>query len=97
VVEPFEMDARLSATNPIDAAVLASLRTRGIEPANLCSDAVFVRRVYIDLIGTLPKPHEVTRFLADTDPRKRARLIDALMEREEFADYWRSNGATCSG
>jgi len=88
VVAPFEIDARPTSDNPIDARVLASLGERGIEPANLCSDAVFFRRVYIDVIGTLPEAMAVRQFLQDDSPSKRAALIDALMEREEFADYW---------
>ena len=88
VVCPFEIDARPASTNPIDARVLASLRERGIEPANLCSETVFLRRAYIDIIGTLPEPQEVRKYLADRRPDKRAALIDALMAREEFADYW---------
>ena len=59
----------------------------GIHPA-ICSDAVFVRRVYLDVIGTLPTPAEVRTFLADRDPKKRTVLIDRLMARPEFADTW---------
>ena len=88
VVRPFESDARAVSTNSIDALVLSTLRDRGIEPANLCSDEVFIRRVYLDVIGTLPEPQAVRRFLQDRRPDKRAALIDALLEREEFADYW---------
>ena len=88
VVRPFERDGMLASTNPIDVLVRASLKERGIEPANVCSDAVFFRRVYIDVIGTLPEPGDVLRFLRDRSPNKRAVLIDALLEREEFADYW---------
>ena len=85
---PFERDDWVVAASPIDAWVLAALQERGIEPANPCSDEVFLRRVYLDVIGTLPEPEEVRKFLADRDPGKRARVIDALFEREEFADYW---------
>ena len=88
IVQPFECASELVAKNPIDTHVLAKLRERGIEPANLCSDAVFFRRVHVDVIGTLPKPMEVRKFLLDRRPNKRAEVIDALMEREEFADYW---------
>jgi hypothetical protein len=49
---------------------------------------VFVRRVYFDVIGTLPEPQEVVAFLEDTRPGKRAALIETLMQRNEFADYW---------
>jgi len=74
--------------NAIDGPVLAKLRARGIEPANLCSDEVFIRRVYLDVIGTLPEPGDVYSFLQDRRPGKRAALIDALLARDEFADYW---------
>jgi len=49
---------------------------------------VFIRRAYLDVIGTLPTAQEVRTFLADQDPNKRSILIDRLLEREEFADYW---------
>ena len=88
VMHPFESGSTFDRTGPIDALVLATLEDLGIEPANLCSDEVFVRRVYLDVIGTLPEPAEVRSFLRDRRPDKRAALIDALLEREEFADYW---------
>lgn len=85
---PFESDKAPLPGNRIDELVRAELGQRGIAPANACSDAVFVRRVYLDMIGTLPQPHEVRRFLDDNDPDKRAALIDALFKRDEYADYW---------
>lgn len=88
IVYPFEADANNSAANPIDAFVTAKLREQGIEPANLCSDEVFVRRVFLDTIGTLPTAEEVRKFLQDRNPKKRAELIDNLLKRDEFADYW---------
>jgi len=88
LVRPFESDATVVRTNPIDTLVLSALDERGIEPANLCSDQVFIRRVYLDVIGTLPTPQEVRKVLGDRRPGKRAALIDSLLEREEFADYW---------
>src|SRR5208282_383620 len=54
-----------------------------------CSDAVFVRRAYLDLLGTLPRAEETRDFLQDPDAtNKRRLLIDRLLERDEFADYW---------
>jgi hypothetical protein len=88
VVAPFERDSNIQPVNHVDELVLASLRTKGIQPANVCSDAVFIRRVYLDVIGTLPKPAEVRAFLRDRSPEKRATLVDELLDREEFADYW---------
>lgn len=77
-----------TSSSKIDALVMANLRKRGIQPANTCSDQVFIRRVYLDVIGTLPEPQEVRQFLQSRVPRKRAALINELLEREEFADYW---------
>jgi hypothetical protein len=88
IVSPFESDNPFVPMNPIDEHVLAALRARSIEPANLCSDEVFFRRAYLDVIGTLPGPLEVRDFLNDDRPGKRTALIDVLLDREEFADYW---------
>ncbi len=60
----------------------------GIRPSDLSTDAMFLRRVYLDMIGTLPTIGEARDFLGDETPDKRARLIDALMNRPEFADFW---------
>lgn len=84
----FESPAELSRRNKIDELVFARWRELGISPANLCSDGVFVRRVHLDVIGTLPTADEASQFLNDTDPDKRGKLIDRLLERKEFADYW---------
>lgn len=74
--------------NCIDHPILAKLRALDIQSAPPCSDSVFVRRVYLDVIGTLPTAKEVTRFLEDDRPDKRSVLIDQLLQRDEFADYW---------
>ncbi len=87
-VRPFEVPGEFVPFNAIDAHVSAVLRKQGIEPAALCSDEVFLRRVHLDVIGTLPSPREVRDFLGDRRPGKRAALIEALLQREEFADYW---------
>lgn len=84
----FESRASLTPQGKIDELVFGQLKRLGIQPANLCSDAVFVRRVYLDVTGTLPTAQEVSQFLADQDPNKRSALIDRLLERDEFADYW---------
>jgi hypothetical protein len=74
--------------NYIDKHVFAKLKTLRTSPSDLCTDSVFVRRAYLDTLGILPTADETRRFLDDTHPEKRARLIDALLERPEFADFW---------
>ena len=74
--------------NVIDELVLAKLRQMNVRPAPLSTDEEFVRRVYLDTIGLPPPPEEAQRFLDDRDPGKRAKLIDTLLERPEYADFW---------
>jgi hypothetical protein len=74
--------------NFIDALALKKLESLRIPPSPLCTDAEFLRRAYLDAAGVLPKPEELDKFLADKSPDKRAKLIDALLERPEFVDYW---------
>ena len=75
-------------TNFIDRLVWDKLQRLGIEPGELADDATFLRRVYLDTIGTLPTSLEVREFLADNSPDKRTRLVDRLLERNEYVDYW---------
>lgn len=84
----FESCAVPTPRSQIDEQVFGRLEQLGIQPANICSDAVFVRRAYLDVIGTLPTAQEARAFVLDQDPNKRSTLIDRLLEREEFADYW---------
>jgi hypothetical protein len=72
----------------IDRLVFARLKRLGIQPADPCSDEVFLRRAFLDVIGTLPTSEEARRFIGDKDPAKRGKLIDNLLARPEFADYW---------
>jgi hypothetical protein len=88
IFRPFESNDNYKAKNEVDTAVTAALRKKSIAPANLCSDEVFIRRVYLDVIGTLPEPWRTRRFLNDSSPNKRPELIDELLQRDEFADYW---------
>jgi hypothetical protein len=74
--------------NRIDQLVFAKQAETGFPPPELCLDAVFIRRVYLDVIGTLPTSKEVRGFLASNIPDKRQKLIDELLQRPEFADYW---------
>ena len=83
----FEGEIGFVPQNRIDELTAAQWKRVNVQPARLCSDAVFIRRAYLDVIGTLPGAAEVSAFLSDTAPAKRAVLIDRLLEREEFADY----------
>jgi hypothetical protein len=76
------------ANNFIDVAVFAKQKELQLLPAAVSSDEVFLRRVYLDTIGTLPTPEEAAAFLDSKEKDKRARLIDSLLEREEFAYFW---------
>src|SRR5436190_11596874 len=80
----FESPAPLASQGRIDELVFAHLKQLGIQPANLSSDSVFLRRAFLDTIGALPTAQEAQKFLADTSPNKRADLIDQLLDREAF-------------
>ncbi|HWB61412.1 MAG TPA: DUF1549 and DUF1553 domain-containing protein [Chthoniobacteraceae bacterium] len=79
---------QVAEVNYIDTAIDDKLRKLRIAPSGLCSDEEFVRRVYIDTIGLVPTVQEHDRFMASNDPDKRAKLIDELLARPEFADMW---------
>ena len=80
-------------TNYIDTLVNAKLNKLRMLPSEVCTDEVFVRRLYIDLIGLLPTIEEYNRFMADTAPDKREKLIDELLNRKEFTEIWVSKWA----
>jgi hypothetical protein len=75
-------------TNYVDKHVFAKLKLLSIPPSDVCSDADFVRRAYLDVGALLPTPEEVKSFIDSKDPQKRAKLIDALLERPEYSDFW---------
>ncbi|MGA2799122.1 MAG: DUF1549 domain-containing protein, partial [Thermoguttaceae bacterium] len=87
-VLPFESPTNTAPQGKIDELIFSKLKHLGIPPAPVCSDAVFVRRVYLDVIGTLPTAQESKEFISDQNLKKRKILIDRLLERKEFADYW---------
>lgn len=72
----------------IDELVVGKLRRLGIVPAELCSDADFLRRASLDVTGTLPTPEEVEAFLADTASDKRSRKIEQLLTRPAYVAWW---------
>jgi hypothetical protein len=85
---PDDAYAHFKAKNYIDELMLEKWKKLGIAPSPACSDEAFVRRVYLDAIGTLPNVDEVKMFLADTSADKREKLIDSVLQRPEYADYW---------
>jgi hypothetical protein len=86
-------DSKISSPNVpelnyVDTLVNAKLRKLRITPAELCTDEVFLRRAYLDVIGLLPSPAEFERFVGSSDPRKRELLVEELLARPEFVDLW---------
>lgn len=74
--------------NLVDEAVFAKLKLLGIPPSALCDDATFLRRVSIDVTGSLPTPAEVQAFLGDSNPAKRERAVDRLLDSTAYADLF---------
>ncbi len=74
--------------NSIDEHVLRKLQSLRLPPSPPCTDREFIRRAFLDAAGILPTPEEVEKFVGDTAANKRAKLIDALLERGEYVDYW---------
>lgn len=79
---------QIAASTPIDKLVINKLSKLGMIPAEKCDDTEFLRRVSLDLSGTLPAPHEVEAFLKDSSPNKRSQKIDELLETPGYAAWW---------
>ncbi len=79
---------KVESFNFIDDYVFARLKSLNIPPSELCDDATFLRRVYLDTIGLLPTADEARRFLTDQDSRKGEKLVAALLDRPEYAEFW---------
>ena len=94
VVAPFAHEIAPAAfadaprANLIDDQVLRQLEQLRLEPSPACNDATFIRRAFLDTIGRLPTVEEVRNYLADAAPQKRQRLVELLLARPEFVDYW---------
>ena len=85
---PPDVFANAERRNFIDELVLAKLASLNIPPSPPASDGEFLRRAFLDTIGVLPTVEETRAFLADTSADKRDRLIESLLNRPEFVDYW---------
>jgi hypothetical protein len=94
VASPFPNDVpaavfdRAQRSTFLDDLILQKLRDLRIAPSGPSSDSTFIRRAYLDAAGILPPPDEVQQFLEDSSPDKRARLIDRILSRPEWVDYW---------
>ena len=78
----------VESRNVIDRHIFAKLRDLHIPPSPPADDATFLRRAFLDIIGLVPTADEVRRFVADGDPSKRVKLVDRLLKRPEYADFW---------
>lgn len=85
---PDEVFAQSARSNFIDELVLDKLKRLKIPPSGTASDGEFLRRAFLDTLGVLPTVDEAKAFLADAAPNKRTKLIDHLLDRPEYVDYW---------
>jgi hypothetical protein len=74
--------------NPIDKHLFPQLKELRLTPSPLADDSMFLRRAYLDALGILPTAEEARKFLDDPSPAKRGRLVDELLRRPEFSDFW---------
>ena len=80
--------AQFKPANFIDEHALAKWKSLNLVPSKSASDENFLRRVYLDAAGILPTPQEIDEFVNDSSPNRRAKAIDNLLDRDEYADYW---------
>jgi hypothetical protein len=85
---PADLFAKTNHRNFIDKLVLEKLAALNIAPSPMAGDSEFIRRAFLDTIGVLPTLEETKKFLDDPSPDKRDRLIESLLNRPEFVDYW---------
>ena len=88
IIHPYEKADRYLPHNKIDTIIMGAFQKKKAEPANLCSDAVFIRRVYLDVTGTLPQVEDVRKFIENPRSDKRTTLINTLLKQKEFSEYW---------
>lgn len=78
----------VAAQTAVDPPLFQKLQQLHIPPSDACDDATFLRRVFLDVIGLLPTSEEVRQFLADSRPDKRAQVLEQVLARPEYVDYW---------
>ncbi|MEN9573276.1 MAG: hypothetical protein RL514_1131 [Verrucomicrobiota bacterium] len=79
---------KLATTSKVDEHVIGKLQKLGIIPSETCTDTEFLRRVSLDLTGTLPTPDQITSFLSDKSPAKRTTKVDELLKTPAYAAWW---------
>ncbi|MDB4339168.1 DUF1549 and DUF1553 domain-containing protein, partial [Rubripirellula sp.] len=100
VIRPYSNHIVLNPKNfahPIDRLVSEKLNKLGIEPSNLCTDSEYIRRVSLDITGILPSSDSVSRFLSDTDPSKRERFAEQLLQSSSYAAWWATRFSDWTG
>jgi hypothetical protein len=90
---PLAESATFTPAGFVDELVQKQWRALGLAPSEACTDAEFIRRASLDILGTLPTVEEVQAFTADTASDKRGRLIDRLLDRPEYAAYFATKWA----
>ena len=88
VADQNRLQLAAASNHPLDRLAARRLQQLNLPPASLCDDAVYHRRVFLDLIGTLPAAAETREFLGDARPNRRELLVDRLLDRPEFNDFW---------
>lgn len=86
--QPISNYPKLASNNFIDEHIFRKLEQFHIFPSELSRDEEFLRRVCLDITGTLPPPERVKKFAVNWDPRKREKLIEILLNSPEYNDYW---------
>jgi len=85
--EPVDLSS-VPRINFIDEEILTTLTNLRLAVSPLADDAAYLRRVSLDLTGTLPTPDAIDSFLRDQSDGKRAKLVDSLLGSDVFNDYW---------
>lgn len=87
-VVPREQRSTAFGPEAIDASLREAWKAAGVTPAPRADDATFLRRVYVDIVGTVPPPEVTAKFIADASPDKRAKMVDELLASPAYAEHW---------
>jgi len=96
-VKPGVQYPKVETVNYIDREVQAKLKAMNVVPSEKSADLEFLRRLYVDTIGSLPTPEEARQFVSDTDPNKREKKIDELLAHPLHAALWATKFSDITG